>query len=148
MTKQELKDRFPNASSAFLKANATVLRVEVAPELPKARKRRQNASNEPPSLVLAHGSAPGSKPEHDIQARTLAAAQAEAGHPAFYVVRVTSYRTRLLDTDNLIPKWHVDALRYAGVLPSDAPDRCQIVTTQKKVATRLEERTEIRLEVA
>jgi 5-methylcytosine-specific restriction endonuclease McrA len=43
MTREQLQERFPNASDAFLKANATVLRVEVAPELPKARKVAEKA---------------------------------------------------------------------------------------------------------
>jgi hypothetical protein len=43
MTREQLQGRFPNASDAFLKANATVLRVEVAPELPKARKVAEKA---------------------------------------------------------------------------------------------------------
>jgi hypothetical protein len=43
MTEGELKERFPHASPAFLRANATVLRVEVAPELPKARKVAEKA---------------------------------------------------------------------------------------------------------
>lgn len=71
------------------------------------------------------------------------APQAEAGHPGKYFVRVVSFRVHLLDEDNLCEKYHVDALRYSGLLPSDAPDQCRIITTQEKVATKAEERTEI-----
>lgn len=85
------------------------------------------------------------EPKSGVCDGTLATPRAEKGNPSFYVVRVESWRSRLLDTDNLIPKWHVDALRYAGCLPSDAPDCCQIVTTQKKV-TKDQERTLITIE--
>lgn len=56
-------------------------------------------------------------------------------------MRVTSYRVRLLDEDNLCEKFHVDCCRYAGILPSDAPDKAHIVVTQKKVAKKAEQKT-------
>ena len=86
------------------------------------------------------------KPQPSVCDGPLATPPPQAGDSAFYVVRVESLRVRLLDTDNLVPKWHVDALRYAGCLPSDAPDRCQIVTTQKKVQKKDQERTLITVE--
>ena len=63
----------------------------------------------------------------------LATAQAETGDTSRCLVRVTSYRTRLLDEDNLVAKYHVDALRYAGVLASDAPQHTHIECRQVKV---------------
>lgn len=105
----------------------------------------------------AHADAPASLPvppdrlapapvaQRRPQRRPLAARENKTRDPAFYVVRVTSFRSRLIDTDNLVPKWHVDALRYAGVLPSDAPDRARIETTQQKCA-KGQERTEIVIE--
>jgi len=75
----------------------------------------------------------------------LAKGKAEAGDTRFYVVRVKSFRMRLIDTDNLVPKWHVDALRYASVLPDDSPDRARIETSQEKVGSKEEERTEIEI---
>lgn len=62
------------------------------------------------------------------------------------LVIVTSYRRRLLDTDNLVPKYHVDAFRYAGCLHSDAPDKTQITCGQVKVTSVDDERTEIELQ--
>ncbi len=73
----------------------------------------------------------------------LAQAQAKAGYSGKYLVRVVSFRRRLLDEDNLCSKYHIDALRYASILPSDAPDQCRIETTQIKVETKEQERTEI-----
>jgi hypothetical protein len=52
--------------------------------------------------------------------------------PGRHLVLIESIRGTLLDEDNLIPKWHIDALRYAGILHSDAPGACHIRTTQRK----------------
>lgn len=83
--------------------------------------------------------------ERRSRPRSLAKGKAQERDSAFYLVRVTSYRTRLIDTDNLVPKWHVDSLRYAGILPSDAPDRARIETRQEKVRGKENERTEIEI---
>ncbi len=48
------------------------------------------------------------------------------------LVRITSYRRRLIDEDNLCEKYHVDLLRYASAIPSDAPDQCKIEVSQVK----------------
>jgi hypothetical protein len=63
------------------------------------------------------------------------------------LVRVTSFRCRLLDTDNLTPKWHIDALRYAGCLRGDSPEQAVIQTGQVKVRHKRDERTEIEIEL-
>lgn len=74
------------------------------------------------------------QPKCRTRSRTLAASQTEKGHPIRYVVRIESVRKRLLDEDNLCPKYHIDSLRYSGVLPSDAPGRCKIEISQRKPA--------------
>lgn len=98
-------------------------------------------------LKYAHINPPCRPPdpilERHLPNEPLAADQAQESHPGIYSVHVTSYRRRLLDEDNLCEKFHVDALRYAGILPSDAPQSCHIQTTQKKVCTKAEEKTEI-----
>lgn len=71
---------------------------------------------------------------------------AQESDSAQYFVRVVSYRVRLLDEDNLCEKFHIDALRYSLLLPSDAPSRCRIITTQEKVRTKAEEKTVITIE--
>lgn len=48
MNREQLKERFPNASEGFLAANVGVLRVEVAPEVPKARSVAQKPVAEAP----------------------------------------------------------------------------------------------------
>lgn len=62
-----------------------------------------------------------------------------------FFVRVTSFRKRLIDEDNLCEKYHVDLCRYAGIMPSDAPTETKITVGQEKVKTSEEERVEIKV---
>lgn len=94
---------------------------------------------------LPDGLSPNSKPQRHPGNESVGKAKTQEGNPRRCIVRVTSYRNRLLDEDNLIPKWHIDALRYAGCLRSDAPDKTHIVTTQKKVAKKDQEKTLIEI---
>jgi hypothetical protein len=125
MTREELTRLFPHASEQFLRRNATddPARSDSARAMPIA---------EPPASNGA-----------------LATRQAQARDTRKRIVRLTSYRVRLLDTDNVCGKFHTDAIRYcgAGILPDDAPDRCEIFTSQIKVATKAEERTRIVIEL-
>ena len=131
----DLSQRFPQASAAFLRLNGF---ASIPPPAPAA------APMQPDGVPPDH-LPPPAEPQRRARARSLAKGKAEERHPAFYVVRVKSFRVRLIDTDNLVPKWHVDALRYAGVLPDDAPDRARIETCQEKVRSKSEERTEIEI---
>ena len=85
----------------------------------------------------------GSKLERAAEHEPVGKGEAQAHHSGFLNVVVTSYRRRLLDEDNLAVKWHVDALRYAGILYQDSPDRVSIKAKQVKVKAKEEERTEI-----
>lgn len=58
-----------------------------------------------------------------------------------FLVRITSFRKRLLDEDNLCEKYHVDLCRYAGVLPDDAPGEVKIEVCQKKTGKEEPEKT-------
>ena len=73
----------------------------------------------------------------------LAKNQVETSDSGKRLVVVESFRRRLLDEDNLSCKFHIDALRYAGVLSGDAPHQTTIRVTQTKVAKKEDERTEI-----
>jgi hypothetical protein len=117
MTADELKLRFPRFSEHFIAANAT-------------------DCGSPSAALLELRAGNGA----------LAAPQFKAGNSGKHVVRITSHRRRLLDEDNLCEKYAVDSLRYAGILPSDAPDCCQIQTAQIKVASKQEEKTVIEIE--
>lgn len=86
------------------------------------------------------------KLEYREKASLEGAAQAHESNPSKYVVRVTSVRKRLLDEDNICEKLTVDGLRYAGIIPSDAPDKTHIITTQRKVQKGETEHTLIEIE--
>ena len=73
-----------------------------------------------------------------------ACAKEKAGCKFF--VRVTSFRHRLLDEDNICEKYHVDLCRYAGILPSDAPGQTRIVATQEKIRSDEEEYTLVEID--
>lgn len=60
-------------------------------------------------------------------------------------VAITSYRCRLCDPDNLVVKWHVDALRYAGLLQDDSYQHIELTVRQEQVHHEIDERTEIEL---
>lgn len=85
--------------------------------------------------ILEHNSSPG----------PLAEARAKETYSGTFFVRITSFRHRLLDEDNLCEKYHVDLCRYAGILPSDSPAQTRIVTTQEKISSKEDEYTLIEI---
>ena len=76
----------------------------------------------------------------------LAEGAIEEGHPGRFLVRVTSFRRRLLDEDNLCEKYVVDCCRYAGLLPADDAGAAKIEVSQIQVRRKEEERTEVLIE--
>ena len=85
------------------------------------------------------------QPEPAVRHDPLPAAPREKGNPARRRVSVTSYRRRLLDPDNLCPKYALDSLRYLGVLEDDTAKHIELLVRQEKVKTKEEERTEIEI---
>jgi hypothetical protein len=75
----------------------------------------------------------------------VGAALLDGTDSARFLVRVVSYRKRLLDEDNLCEKAIVDCLRYARIVPGDAPGTTRIETTQKKVGKGEAEKTLIEI---
>ena len=114
-----LADLFPNASASFLTRN------------------RGNI------LDLSKGTTP--KLKRPLRDAALGEVKAKKRDTGFYVVRLTSYRCRLLDTDNLCGKYHTDVLRYAGILHADSPETCRIETRQEKVKKKEDQRTLIEI---
>jgi hypothetical protein len=57
-------------------------------------------------------------------------------------IRITVYRKRLIDPDNSCCKWHIDCLRYAGLISDDREQDITIETRQEKAK---EEKTVIEL---
>lgn len=100
---------------------------------PNASPRFLQLNSQTPAPILERSSGDG----------TLAKGEVKEGDTGRFFVLIKSYRRRLLDEDNLCEKYHVDLCRYAGILPSDAPDRTSIAVSQEKVKSKDEERTEI-----
>ena len=122
MNATELKARFPNATSDFL---------------------RLNADQAGQAAVLDNHSGTAPELERHIGNGAVGEVQVQAGIGRRVLVRVTAYRHRLLDEDNLCEKFHVDLCRYAGVIPSDAPGRAKIEVCQEKVGSKEPEETKI-----
>ena len=87
------------------------------------------------------------KPKSNIQTKPLATVQTKKVNPRCRILRIVSYRTRTCDKDNLFTKWHIDALRYAGIIEDDSPEHIELQVSQKKVEHLNQERTEVQLEI-
>jgi hypothetical protein len=85
------------------------------------------------------------KPEPIVCNEPVAAKTGEAGHPDRVHVRIVSFRRRLIDPDNLCPKYFVDCTRYAGWIKDDNAKEITLEVRQVKVKTKAEERTEIEI---
>lgn len=99
----------------------------------------------------ARRSASRPKPEQAVRHESVAEKAGEASHPKSIprrVVRITSYRRRLLDFDNLAGgcKYFLDCCKYAQLIPDDRPEDIILEVSQVKVRTKTEERTEITIE--
>jgi hypothetical protein len=159
MTYEQLLIKFPNASLGFLAANASDgIPRHLAPRPPtppqEAPRKGTGRTRGPSSFADAEAAA--QRAEADYRASLavverylrdgpLAKGEAEGGDQRKFLVRFTSYRVRLLDEDNLCEKYHCDLLRYCGLLRDDEPGQARIVTTQEKVRTKAEERTEVEI---
>ena len=143
MTRDELKRLFPKMSEDALTLNATD-----APWQPKATPRRslkeivldetlQNGNTE------AHRSSPSAKPKQALLDVPVEPSRGKAAYSGRVTIRIESFRKRLIDPDNLCPKYLVDGLRYANIISGDSAAEVEIVTTQTRVSSKAEERTAI-----
>lgn len=103
MNPDEIRKRFPNASEAFIRANASDDRAGAVAIVERAA-----------------GNAPVAKD------------QGEEGHSGKLLIRFESVRKRLCDPDNIAVKWLLDALRYSGAIPGDEPEKIAIEVAQRK----------------
>lgn len=85
-----------------------------------------------------------SKSQPPIRHESLAEGQGKKKGARRFIVRITSFRSRLLDLDNLCAKSLLDSLRYAGLIPGDSPQDITLVVSQEKCAKK-DERTEIEI---
>lgn len=127
----------PNFGKLVLKPSAR--RAEKPLALANVQGRADSLSNE--------NNSQSSDPvlERYLSDGTLGASQVKKRDTRRFLVRVTSFRRRLLDEDNLCEKFHVDCCRYAGLIPTDAASQTKIETGQVKVKSEADERTEIEI---
>jgi hypothetical protein len=123
VTEAELKTRFPNATVDFLRLNAKPITGSVA--------------------LLGQGGRTPAVLERDPGDGTVAALPVQKRLGRKFLVRIKSYRKRLLDEDNLCEKFHVDLCRYAGILPGDEAGTTKIEVCQEKVGPKEPERVVI-----
>jgi len=97
-----------------------------ATDLRRARKERGRAN------LLPRNAGSIAELERTAWNAALVKARAQTALGQRFLVRVTSIRKRLLDEDNLCEKYHVDLLRYSGVLPADDPSQTHIEVCQRK----------------
>lgn len=83
------------------------------------------------------------KPKRSVRNESLAKGNGEKENTGRIHIRLTARRKRLIDPDNLIFKYHIDCLRYAGAIPDDREGDVTIETHQEK--TRGQEETLIEL---
>lgn len=89
------------------------------------------------------GSRKPAKLERHTEQDPLGKARVQKDPQGKFLVRLVSVTNRLYDEDNICEKYHVDILRYAGVLPSDAPGKATIQTLQRKCKKGEEPHVEI-----
>lgn len=56
-------------------------------------------------------------------------------------LRIISVRKRLIDPDNIVAKWTIDALRYAGIIRDDSAKEITVELSQRKAEKGEEEHT-------
>lgn len=116
MTRSELLARYPNASAAFIRRNT-----------------------DPETVGGLQNTVPKPVVRKSAQIKNEGKERSTVG-PRFRVT-ITSYRCRLLDADNLCPKFLIDALRYEQLIPDDSPDHIILEVRQQKVDGKAKEGT-------
>ena len=88
----------------------------------------------------------GSKSEQDFQHEPMGEAARETQNPTRIRVRITSWRVQSVDPDNLCPKYFIDCLRYAQIIPNDRDQDIALEIGQRKVERKEDELTVIEIE--
>lgn len=83
------------------------------------------------------------KPKRPIRDESLAKDEGKEAGTGRIHIRFTVRRKRLIDPDNIIAKYLIDCLRYAGAIPDDRAKDITLEIKQEK--TREEEETLIEL---
>lgn len=153
MTEARIRQLFPNASSEFIRANLLtgeddryVLPASMVREAAKTPSTGIVAQKKPIHEVHTRSKTPRSIPQQTAGHESMATKAGKGSPPRRLLVRITSVRRRLLDSDNLIGKYYVDCLRYCGILLNDTEAEIDFRISQKKARTKDEERTIIEVE--
>jgi len=109
-------------------------------------KLRANKSLASRNAHLTGGVASNPQQQCDPVDEPVAEDAGEIAYQGRCLVRITSFRVRLLDTRNLWDKHFVDALVESQILFDDSPKHAQIEVDQIKVSDPSLERTEIVIE--
>ena len=81
--------------------------------------------------------------ERNPRSRSLATHEEQEGGAGRVHLRIVSIRKRLLDPDNLSPKWIIDCLRYSKIIRGDEPDKITLQVEQRKCGKGEAEATQI-----
>lgn len=93
-------------------------------------RKNRHESDRPPSRP---------QPERPVRHEPLGAKKGKDPDPERFFVHVTSHRRRLIDPDNLCPKYFIDCLRYAGIIPNDRASDIDLSISQRKAKTNYTE---------
>jgi len=85
------------------------------------------------------------KPECSFRDEPLGSAPGKESHPTRFKVSIISYRKRLIDPDNLCPKYFIDALRYEGIITDDTAKHIVLEVRQEKTSSKYGEKTVIEI---
>jgi len=96
-----------------------------------------------PTIPNRKSGSSDAKPKRPIRNEPLAKTGGKKENTGRIHIRLTARRKRLIDPDNLVFKYFIDCLRYAGAIPDDRAEDVTIETKQEK--TRQKEETIIEL---
>ena len=156
MNRDDFLKLFPRASESVIRANVTEAaplppaRVQMPAKAKETKPARKKPTKQPAEtsheFYHRHSQTSPALLERSLGDGAMVSHEAQRGNPVRFLVRVTSFRRRLIDEDNLCEKYVVDCCRYAGLLPGDAPQTTPIEVSQQKVTREEDERTEVTIE--
>lgn len=83
------------------------------------------------------------KDQSDTGDRVPETVPAKAVYSGRVSVCITSFVHRTGDADSFFPKYHIDCLRYAGIISDDTEAEIELTVRQKKIGKSEQARTEI-----
>lgn len=83
-------------------------------------------------------SVPAPEPQRVVRDATLATHQRKEKGSSQFRVHIEGRRSRKIDPDNVIPKYLLDCVRRAGLIPDDDADTIELTISQTKVKAEQE----------